>query len=194
MLYWSIAKHWLNIVLTLNQFFIYWDRPRCILRVVNVCLLHLKIEYSSHFISKKGIGTDPKKIEAMVKWAVLTWVKCFRSFLGSGYYKNFIRGYAEKSKPLTDLLKKGAFQWNDQAQQAFETLTQALVTTLVLALPNFDKKFVIETDASKGGIGVVLVQEGQPIAFISKSLGPKWQRLSVYEKELLAIVFAVQKW
>lgn len=64
----------------------------------------------------------------------------------------------------------------------------------VLALPNFDKKFVIETDASKGGIGAVLGQEGQLIAFISKSLGPKWQRLSVYEKELLAVVFAVQKW
>lgn len=92
------------------------------------------------------------------------------------------------------MLKKGAFQWNNQAQQAFETLKQALVTAHVLALPNFDKKFVIETDASKGGIGAVLGQEGQPITFIGKSLGPKWQRLSVYEKELLAVVFAVQKW
>ena len=139
-----------------------------------------KIEHLGHFISEKGIETDPKKIEAVVKWYVPTSVKCLRSFLGLfGYYRTFIRGYAKKSKPLIDLLKKGAFQWNDQAQQAFETLKQALVTAPVLALPNFDKKFIIEIDASKGGIGAGLVQEGQPIAFISKSLGPKWHRLSI---------------
>lgn len=69
-----------------------------------------------------------------------------------------------------------------------------MTTAPVLAVPNFDKPFIIEPDASKTGIGAVLMQDGHPLAYISRSLGPKWQALSVYEKELLAIVFSVQKW
>lgn len=64
----------------------------------------------------------------------------------------------------------------------------------MLAVPDFTKTFIVETDASNGGIGAVLMQDGHPISFISRSLGPKWQHLSVYEKELLALVFAAQKW
>lgn len=61
-------------------------------------------------------------------------------------------------------------------------------------MPDFNKPFIVETDASKHGIGAVLMQDKHPLAYISRSLGPRWQKLSVYEKELLAIVFAVQKW
>lgn len=64
----------------------------------------------------------------------------------------------------------------------------------MLGIPDFNKEFVVETDASKNGIGVVLMQESHPLAFISRALGPKLQKLSVYDKELLAIVFAIQKW
>lgn len=92
------------------------------------------------------------------------------------------------------MLKKWNFQWNDQAQTTFETLKQALVTAPILAIPDFNKEFIVETDASKTGIGAVLMHNSHPLAFISRSLGQKWQKLSVYKKELLAIVFAVQKW
>jgi len=68
------------------------------------------------------------------------------------------------------------------------------MTPPVLALPDFDQPSEIETDAFSYGTGAVLQQKGHPIAFISKKLGPKWQQLSVYEKELLAIVFAIKKW
>ncbi|WOH09911.1 hypothetical protein DCAR_0729371 [Daucus carota subsp. sativus] len=102
--------------------------------------------------------------------------------------------YALISKPLTDLLKVGAFKWTAEAQDSFEKLKRALTSALVLAVPIFEETFVIETDASKKGIGAVLMQRNHPLAFISRSLGPKWQKLSVYEKELLAIVFPVQKW
>ena len=64
----------------------------------------------------------------------------------------------------------------------------------MLAVPDFSKTFIVETDASSGGISTVLMEEGHLISFISRSLGPKWQQLSVYEKELLALLFAVQKW
>jgi len=118
-----------------------------------------------------------------------------RSFFGlTGYYRRFIKGYALISKALTDLLRKDGFAWNPEAALSFQKLKTALMTTPVLALADFDQPFEIGTGASSYGIGAVLQQRGHPIAFISKKLGPRWQQLSVYEKELLAIVFAVKNW
>ena len=83
--------------------------------------------------------------------------------------------------------------WNEAATTAFEKLKQAMSQPPVLALPDFGKTFVVETDASGMGIGAVLMQEGHPIAYVSKSLGSRQLALSIYEKELLAIVYAVCK-
>jgi hypothetical protein len=91
-------------------------------------------------------------------------------------------------QPLTKLLKKGAlFVWAQLQKKEFHTFKQDLVTTPVLALPNFTKTFVLEIDACDFGIGVVLMQEGHPLAFLSKSLGLKSRDLSTYEKEYMAI-------
>lgn len=111
----------------------------------------------------------------------------------SGYYRKFIRSYAVISKPLTDLLKKGTFHWIHTSQEAFNKLKEAMSSSPLLDVPDFSEKFVVETDASQYDIGAVLMQKGHPLAFLSKSLSPKWQKLSVYEKELLAIISAVQK-
>lgn len=122
-------------------------------------------------------------------------MKDLRSFLGlSGYYRKFVRNYALINKELINLLKKEDFTGTEKAQDAFEALKSALTTAPVLVVPYFSKPFVLETDASKSGIGAVLMQDDHPLAFISRSLGPIWQKLPVYKKELLAIVFAVQKW
>ena len=81
----------------------------------------------------------------------------------------------------------------DASQKAFDHLKQAISSAPVLRLPNFDIPFVVETDVSGRGMGAVLLQEGHPIAFISKAFSLKNMGLSVYEKELMALVFAVTK-
>lgn len=99
------------------------------------------------------------------------------------------------SRPLTDLLKKGAlFVWTEVQEQSFLALKIALTSAPVLAMPDFSKPFVIETDASGTGVGAVLMQQSHPLAFLSKSLSPHLQGLSTYEKEYLAILMAVEQW
>jgi len=105
----------------------------------------------------------------------------------------FVKGYGAICRPLTQLLHKDSFIWTDTTTMAFKQLKHAMSQPPVLVLPNFEKIFVVETDALGVGIGVVLMQEGHPIAFVSKALGPRQLALSTYERELLAIVYAVTK-
>lgn len=143
------------------------------------------ISYLGHVVSKDGISPDPSKIEAVQQWPTPQNIKDLRSFLGlSGYYRKFVRNYALLARPLTDLLKKGTpFVWTTVDQGAFEALKSALVSAPVLALPDFNKPFQIQTDACDSGVGAVLLQDGHPLAFVSKALGPRTRALSTYEKE-----------
>jgi hypothetical protein len=92
------------------------------------------------------------------------------------------------------LLKKNCFTWTPAAAQSFQTLKTAMWTTLVLALPDFTKTFVLECEDSGKGIGAVLMQEGLPLAFTSKQLSEKNLGKPIYEKEMLAILHAVELW
>lgn len=121
-------------------------------------------------------------------------MKQLRGFLGlTGYYRRFIKSYASIAAPLTNLLKKDGFMWDDTVGQAFTKLKQAITSAPVLGLPNFSQIFVFETDALGSGVGVVLSQDGQPIAFFSKKLIPKMQKQSAYAREFLAIIEAIAK-
>jgi hypothetical protein len=155
-----------------------------------------QINYLGHVISEHGVGTDPKKIEAISNWPSPQNAKELRNFLGlAGYYRKFVRHFGVISKPLTDLLKKSViFVWTSEHEKSFCALKQALCSSPVLALPNFSKPFCIETDASGHGIGAVLLQNGHPLAFLSKALSPKSMGLSAYEKEYMAILLALQQW
>ncbi|XP_078429385.1 uncharacterized protein LOC144701451 [Wolffia australiana] len=155
-----------------------------------------QIDYLGHAISHEGVATDPHKIDAIVQWPTPSSIKQLRGFLGlTNYYRRFVVNYASKAQPLTSLLKKNSFAWNEEATSAFNQLKQALSTTPILKLPNFTRPFVVETDASGIGLGAVLLQDGHPIAYFSKALSSITKMRSAYERELMAVVLAhYHKW
>jgi hypothetical protein len=153
------------------------------------------IEYLGHVISRQGVAVDPSKVESVTKWPTPKNVKGVRGFLGlTGYYRKFIKDYGKVARPLTELTKKDAFGWNEAAQRAFEKLKESLTTAPVLALPDFNQEFSIECDASGVGIGAILIQNKRPVAYFSKALGVRNMTKSAYEKELMAVVLAIQHW
>ena len=168
---------------------LYAKRSKC-------CFGVSQVEYLGHFISREGVSTDPKKVEAVLNWPIPRTVKQLRGFLGlTGYYRRFVKDYGKLAQPLTRLCKtSGGLEWSEEADKAFNQLKWAMTKAPVLVIPDYNQEFVVETNASGNGIGAVLMQQGHPIAFISKALSPKHQSLSVYDKEMFAVLFAVKKW
>ena len=131
----------------------------------------------------------------MLAWPCPTNISELRGFLGlTGYYRKFVKIYGVIARPLTNLLKKGQFGWNDEAKATFLTLKGSMTTTPTLAMPNFNNSFTIQANASGDGISAVLSPQGKLIAFISQALGISKRSWSVYAKEMLAIVEAILIW
>lgn len=142
-----------------------------------------KVEYPGNLISAEGVQIDPKKIELVAHWPISVSLKELRSFLGlCGYYRKFVKNYAQICRPLNDLLKKGAFIWSDNATAAFNQLKTTLISSPLLAVPNFNKNLLLKLMLLIWVlVPYVLMPEGHPLAYISRTLGPKWQKLSIYE-------------
>jgi len=136
----------------------------------------------------------PDKLHAIQEWPLPRTVKALRSFLGLvGFYMRFIKGYAKIAAALSQLLCKGQFQWSEMATEAFNAFKKAVSTAPVLALPNFEIPFVVETDASGTGIGAIISQAGHPIAFVVET-DASGTGIGAIIHKLAAITTAIKKW
>lgn len=143
-----------------------------------------EVKYLGVLIFGHGVRTDPKKAKAMQQWPIPTSIKALRGFLElTGYYRNFIKDFGLIAALLTAFLKKDSFHWSHRAEKAFDALKQAISSPPVLALPNFSKPFVVKCDASRFGLGAILMQENKPLAFHNEALNGMCLHLSTYEKE-----------
>ena len=156
-----------------------------------------KLTHLGHVVSGKGVHTDPAKITAVATLPDPQNVEQVRSFLGlAGYYRKFIPQIATIAAPLVNLTKKGTkFLWGEDQKRAFAQLKDLLCTAPILAYPQFDKQFFLQTDASDIGLGAVLTQldsngNERAISYASRPLTDCEKGYSATEKEALAVVFA----
>ena len=161
-------------------------------------LFRQQVEYLGHVVSKDGVGTDPKKIEAIASWPTPRNQKEVRSFVGlCSYYRRFVRGFADIARPLHHAVELGTeFRWTDDCERAFQELKAVLTSPPILAYPEDAGAFILDTDASGEGLGAVLsqVQGGKEcvIGYFSRALTKEEQQYCVTRRELLAVVMAVQ--
>ena len=119
-----------------------------------------------------------------------------RSFLGlAGYYRQFIEGFSNIALPLTSLTQKGVkFEWFDDCERSFQELKNRLVTTPILTIPLGLGGFAVYSDASRQGLGHVLVQHGKVVVYASRQLKPYERNYLTHDLELVAMVFAFKIW
>ena len=121
-------------------------------------------------VSAKGVQVDDEKIKAIRDWPIPKNVSDMRSFHGlASFYRRFVKDFSTIASPLNDIVKKNVeFKWESEQEKALNTLKEKLTNAPILALPKFSKSFELECDVFNVGIGVVLLQEGHPIAYFSE--------------------------
>ncbi|KAF5785586.1 putative nucleotidyltransferase, Ribonuclease H [Helianthus annuus] len=155
-----------------------------------------QVAFLGHVVSDEGISMDPAKVEAITKWPIPTSVTEVRSFLGlAGYYRRFVEGFSTIALPLTQLLRKGVkYAWNDDREKSFQELKKRLVSAPILTLPSGTGGYQIYSDASKKGLGCVLMQHNKVIAYASHQLKPYEVNYPTHDLELAAVIFALKIW
>ena len=155
-----------------------------------------RVGFLGHVVSADGIYVDPQKVEAAASWEQPTTVTEVRSFLGlAGYYRRFIEGFSKIAGPLHCLTRKGVnFEWTDRCEESFQTLKEKLTSAPVLTLPEGNEGFKVYIDASRQGLGCVLMQHKRVVAYASKQLKKHELNYPIHDLELATVIFALKTW
>ena len=150
------------------------------------------VTFLGHVVSDQGVEVDPRKTEAVKKWPKPLTPTDIRSFLGlAGYYRRFVEGFSSIAAPLTTLTKKKSkFEWTDTCEKSFQELKDRLTSTPTLTLPKCGENYTVYCDASRVGLGCVLMQAGKVIAYASRHLKVHEKNYPTHDLELAAVVFA----
>jgi hypothetical protein len=160
------------------------------------CFFGVKeVEYLGHIVSHEGVKVDPNKIKSMMGWSIPKTLRNLKGFLGlTGYYCKFVWNYGRIAGPLMTLTKKDAFSWTLEETKYFQQLKELMCKSLVLTIPDFTKTFIVECDASRNGIGAILMQGGRLLSFESRPVKGNDLHKPIYEKEMMEILHALNKW
>nr|CAE02081.2 OSJNBa0074B10.9 [Oryza sativa Japonica Group] len=155
-----------------------------------------EVKFLGHVISSRGVAVDPSNVKSVLSWKQPKTVSEIRSFLGlAGYYRRFIENFSKIARPMTRLLQKEVkYKWSESCEQSFQELKKRLVTVPVLILPDSRKGFQVYCDASRLGLGCVLMQEGKVVAYASRQLRPHENNYPTHDLELAAVVHALKIW
>ena len=183
------VKHLHAIFSVLKEHKLYANLKKCAFCMESIVFL-------GFVVSLHGISVDEDKVKAIKDWSTCRNANEVRSFHGlASFYRRFVKDFSSIAAPLNELVKKNAvFKWGDVHEKAFNMLKDKLINAPLLCLPNFDKVFEIECDASGIGIGAVLMQDSKPIAYFSEKLSGAALNYPTYDKELYALVRTLQTW
>ena len=161
-------------------------------------LLHRSVKYLGHIVSADGVKTDPEKTQCIAEWSPPASQKELKQFLGlASYYRRFVKNFAQIAAPLHQLTQKDRkWNWSEECEHAFHHLKHLLTTAPVLAYPQFNHQFILDTDASQERIGAVLSQNidghERVIAYASRTLTKAERKYCTTRKEMLALVWGIR--
>jgi transposase InsO family protein len=195
------TKEWEEHLCTLRDFLTRVRKANLTLRPSKCAIGYTSVDFLGHKIGASSIQPKQDTLQKIIDALRPKTKKQLRSFLGLvGFYRQFIPNFAAIAVPLTDLTRKGQpneILWEQSQENAFNTLKGYITKPPILRLPNLEKEFVLQTDASNDGIGAILLQEElgvkHPIAFASKKFLPREKNYSTIEKECMAIVWGILK-
>jgi hypothetical protein len=154
-----------------------------------------KVGFRGHIVSAEGVLVDPSKVASVTEWESPKNAGDIRSFLGlARYYWRFIENFSKIAKPMTELLKEKKCEWSETCEASFQELKQRLVTAPVLCLPDIRKDFQVYCDASRQGLGSVLMQDGKVASYASRQLKHHERNYPTHDLELASVVHALKVW
>ena len=147
-------------------------------------------------MSASGVSVDPEEVEAVMSWERPKVVFETRSFLGlTRFYRIFIENFSRLVAPMTRLIRKEVkFEWDDRWEEAFRELKRRLTSAPILIVPDRGQGYTVYCDASRAGLGCVLMQSGRVVAYGSRRLKNHEQNYPTHDMELAAVVFALKIW